>query len=169
MNNLSKKLLSLFFSFILIAFAIQPIQAKDISSASRSDKVIVSEEIQYLENGMTLSIIITEDNSVSPRIISYTRSGSKTYLFKDSDGNEIWHFTVTGVFTVTTGVGATCTSASYSTSISDDAWELDSASAYESGNQAVGTATFIKKILFITIDSIDCDVTLTCDANGSLS
>ncbi|MBE5949676.1 MAG: hypothetical protein E7261_11755 [Lachnospiraceae bacterium] len=169
MNKLTKKLLPLFLSFILVLFTLQPVQAKTFSLSSSCDEVIVSESTRILDNGMILSIVITESTTPISRIPTYTRSGSKYYLLRDSDGAEVWRFTVTGVFTVTTGVGATCTSATYSTSISDDAWKVDSASAYASGNQAIGNATFVRKVLFITTETMDCDVTLTCDANGTLS
>lgn len=168
MNKFIKALASSFMVIILALLTIQPLSARGLP-ASTVHETLVSETTLQLDNGMSVTILITEEPTRSTRAMTYTKSGSKYYIFRDSDGNELFRFTVTGVFTVVPDVSATCTSASYSTSISDDAWEVDSASAYASGNQAIGSATFIKKVLFVTVDTASCDVTLTCDVNGSLS
>lgn len=169
MNRFLKALFSLLIVATLVIFSFQPLKAESTSQYTYTIEQIISETTQHLDNDITLTIIITQENTSSSRMTSYTRSGSKYYIFRNSDGDELFRFTVTGVFTVTPDVGATCTSATYSTSITNDNWELESASAYASGNQAIGSATFIKKLLFITTDTASCDVTLTCDANGSLS
>ena len=131
---------------------------------------VVSENIEYFPDGTSVTITVMEEkNSFPTRATSYTKSGAKNYTAKDSNGNIQWKFTVKGTFTVNTGVSATCTSTSYSTSNLASGWELDSASTYASSNKAIGDATFKHKTLFITTDTKSCHVVLTCDANGNLS
>ena len=67
------------------------------------------------------------------------------------------------------GVSASCTKSSYSYSITNKAWELKSASATRSGNKAIANAEFIKKLVFVTVDTFDANIVLACDSNGNLS
>lgn len=169
MNRLYKRFFAIFITTILFISSVTVLHAESDLADGYLHERIVSEATYTLDGGLTLSVIVTEGiNAHSLRASSYTMTGSKNYIVSDSNGEEVFCFTVTGVFDVVAGVSATCTSADYSASISDDAWKLDSATAYASGNQAVGSATFIKKVLFVTTEIESCDVTLTCDADGVL-
>ncbi len=81
----------------------------------------------------------------------------------------LFSFTVHGTFSVNSGVSASCTKSSYSYSITNKAWELKSASATRSGNKAIANAEFIKKLVFVTVDTFDANIVLACDSNGNLS
>ena len=148
-----------------LEFSTLPVYAKSINATG---KVVVSETIEYFEDGSYMTIIVTEDIPTTKGIRS-SKSGSKDYVMLNKNGNELWRFTVNGTFSVNPGVSSTCTAASCGFSITDDAWENDSASSYCSENQAIGDATFIRKLLSITVESRDCHVILTCDSNGNLS
>lgn len=130
---------------------------------------VVSQTVEYFEDGSHATITVTEDDSAMTRATTYTKTGSKHYVMQNKDGDELWRFTINGTFSVNSGVSATCTKSTYSIKITEDAWQNDSASASKSGNQATGTATFIKKLLFITTDTRECSVVLSCDKNGNLS
>lgn len=132
-----------------------------VSANSSSDVIF--------ENGYYIETVIIEDEIIQTRGTTYTKSGTKTQTVRDSDGKALYSFTVKGTFTVNAGVSATCTSASYTYSITDDSWHFDSASTSKSGNKATATGTFKKKILLITTDTRSCTVTLECDKNGNLS
>ncbi|MBQ3604285.1 MAG: hypothetical protein IJA02_10615 [Clostridia bacterium] len=121
------------------------------------------------ENGYYVETTIIEDKSSITRASTYTKSGSKVQTVRDADGNVLFSFTLKGTFTVNSGVSATCTSVSYTYSITDDAWDFDSANTSKSGNTASGTAIFKKKILFITTTEETINLTLQCDKNGNLS
>lgn len=131
---------------------------------------IVSQETEYFSDGTSLTITIFEEKSSSlSRSTIYTKSGTKSYSLKNSDGDTLWTFTIKGTFSVTSGVSSTCTSTSYSTSNLSSGWGLDSASTYASSNNAIGDATFVHKTLFIVTETKNCHVVLTCDENGNLS
>jgi len=97
-----------------------------------------------------------------------SKSGQKSYTAKNSSGQVQWKFTVKGSFTYT-GSSATCTSSSYTSSISNSEWSLKSASASKSGNKATATGTYIRKLLGITVDTKTVAPSLSCDKNGNLS
>lgn len=129
---------------------------------------VVSEITEYYEDGTFATVVIKEQPEMV-RAVS-TKTGSKTYSLKDSDGSVIWQFTEKGTFSVNKGVSATCTAASHTVKIVDTAWKNTEATSKKSGNQAIGDATFIKKLLgLITTDTKTCHVVLTCDKNGKLS
>ena len=97
-----------------------------------------------------------------------TKTGSKTYRYKGSDGVEKWSAVLSGIFTYT-GTSATCTSAGCSVSISDTAWYLISKTSNRSGSSAIGEVIMGRKFLGITIDEETLGMRITCDVNGNLS
>lgn len=141
-------------------------------SAETSNNVggtIVSETTEYFEDGTSFSIIVCDETEVTPYASAYTKTGSKYYILRNKNGSELWRFTVHGTFTVNPGVSASCTKSSHSISITENAWQNKSASTSRSANKAIGDATFIKKLLGITVETKSCQVVLTCDNNGNFS
>lgn len=139
------------------------------TTVASTNGVVVNETIEYLPDGSSVVITVIDETSIMPLATTFTKTGSKVYSARNPDGVIMWQFTVHGTFSVNSGVSATCTAASHSINIVEDAWQNQSASTSRSGNKAIGNATFIKKLLFITVDTKDIQVTLTCDSNGNLS
>ena len=133
------------------------------------DEVVVSRTVEYLEDGSCVEITVAEEVSDAVTYATTTKSGSKTYTYKDSDGAVLWKFTLKGTFSINSGVSSTCTAASYTTSNIASGWSLESASTSKSGAKAKADFVFIKKVLFITTKTIEESLTLTCDKNGNLS
>lgn len=134
-----------------------------------TNEKIIFETTKYFDDGCSLLIILTEETTALMRTSTYSKSGSKHYVFYNEDKVELWRFSVHGTFKIDPGISSTCTADSYSINISDDTWQNESVSTYKSGNQAIGDAIFIQKYLFITISTQNCHVVLTCDINGNLS
>lgn len=165
-----KKLLVLILTAVMMATAFSAFSISVHAEInSETDEKIICETTEYFKDGSSVTIILTEESTALKRTSTYSKSGSKHYVFYDKDKVELWRFSVHGTFTVNSGISSTCTANSYSISISDDTWQNESASTYNSGNQAIGDATFIQKYLFVTINTQDCHVVLTCDFNGNLS
>ena len=159
-----KKILSVTLTVILL------LMTTTVFAVSAENEAVVSREIIYNPDGSYTEIIITEKASnIMPRAEVYSRSGSKAYNHRDSNGNILWTFTLHGTFDVKAGVSATCKKVSYSTSNIASGWSLDSASTGKSANKAIGNATFKYKVLLITTKTEDISVTLSCDGNGNLS
>lgn len=130
-------------------------------------QVLISKTVEYLEDG---SMIITSvyENVVSSRSNLYSKSGNKERVYTDANGNIVWSLTVHGEFQVIEGASVTCTSASCSTAIYNDAWSCTRKSASPSGNQAVANGVFEMTVLGIVISTENVNVTLSCDPYGNL-
>lgn len=166
-----KKIFSIFLSALMVLTVLFVPTASAYSEEPENSipEIIVSKDTEYLSNGYSIITIITEKAIPQSRATTFTKSASKYYVLLNEDLEELWRFTVHGTFSVNSGVSSSCTAVSYSYSISEDVWENESASCYRSGNQAIGDATFIKKLLLITVERKSCHVVLTCDKNGNLS
>lgn len=160
-----KKLLSVVICFITLLGILSISVAAENTDTT---EVIVSQTVQKLDDGGFIKIIVTEDMTSQTRATT-SKTGSKYFVLTDDDGNELFRFTIKATFSVNSGVSATCTSVSYTYSITDDAWNFDSATTSKSGNKATATGTFKKKVLLITTNTRSCTVDLQCDKNGNLS
>lgn len=162
-----KKVIALLMTLCLMTSAFFAFATE--TAESKTEKQLVSQKTEYYEDGTYAVITITQEVSKSSRGTVSSISGSKDYTRTGTSGEALYRFTVHGTFTVTTGVHAMCTASSYSVNIFNDAWSNKSASTYEYSNQAIGNATFTKKVLFVTTDTETPQVILSCDANGQLS
>lgn len=163
-----KKLGLIFLSTVLLlSFCALPFGAN--AQVAMSNEQIISETVEMLEDGYYVKTIVAEGNPTKATRATTTKSGSKAFVLYNNSDVELARFTVKGTFSVNNGVSATCTASSYTTSISNNAWSVKSASATKSGNQAIGDVVFIKKVLFITTNTREAHVVLTCDKNGNLS
>ena len=131
--------------------------------------VVVSETVEYFPDGSSVVITVVDETPITPYGTVFTKTGSKYYNARNKDGEILWTFTVKGTFSVNTGVSATCTATSHTVNIVNTAWENETASTSRSGNKAMGYAKFIRKVLFVTVETREANVTLTCDNNGNLS
>lgn len=130
---------------------------------------VVSETTEYFEDGSSLTTVVVDESVSLSRAAAITKKGRKTVTARNKDGDELFCLMVHGTFSVEMGVSSTCTSSSYSALVTDTAWFNESAAAYRSGNQAIAEAKFIRKVLFITVESKDMKAVLTCNKNGVFS
>lgn len=142
-----------------------PVNAAEADGAT--NEVLVSETVEVLPDGTVITISVYE-TPVQSRASTYHKSGKKTYT-STAGGETMWTLTVHGGFTVNEGVSATCTAATRSYGIYDDAWHYVTSSAYASGSSAIADGEFCKKALGITIETDTAHVVLTCDKYGNLS
>lgn len=163
-----------FLSLILAAVVLTTLFSFNISAVtydkSAENEIIISETTEYFEDGSSITTTITQqiNNGISP-MATKTITGSKTQTAKNSDGEVLYKFKVTGTFTVNVGVSSKCTAVSCSASDCTSGWELDSSTTSKSGNTARATGVFKKKTLFITTQTQEVTATLSCDVNGVLS
>lgn len=120
--------------------------------------------IIYLDDGSYITVELTWTDARA----TGTRTGSKTYVYKGSNGDEQWRAVLRGTFTYT-GSTVACTAASCDVTITNTNWYIVSKSATKSGNAAVGELTMGRKFLGITVDKESISMRITCDANGNLS
>lgn len=155
-----------FFSLLTVALT-SPTQAE--AASKDSDSRIVSDYIETLEDGSYFHVTVSELAFPSEARSVQTQHGSREITYHDADGVALWKYTLYGTFQFIPGSSASCVSSSYSVDIYDNSWESSYASATKSGNQAIGDATFIKKVLLITTQTENIHITLSCNAYGTLS
>lgn len=167
-----KKVLTLLLSGIMVISVMcanfLTVNAEETNSAIQGK--IISQTVERLEDGTTITTTLYDTtDAITTRASSYTKSGTKTRTMTNDKGEELWKFTLNGTFSVNSGVSATCTSASHSFKITNTAWQNETATSSKSGNKATGYGKFIRKILFITVETREANLTITCDKNGNLS
>lgn len=139
-------------------------------SAQESNTRVVSEVVEYSDDGSYIVTTVCEEiSSNGIARAGYNKTGSKTVTGYTADNSVAWTFTVTGTFVVNEGVVSACTTARYSYTTPISAWSLKSGNAAKTGNQAIGSATFVKKVLGITVNTEEVTCTLTCNKYGVLS
>lgn len=106
-----KNFLSLLLTITCISFT-PVVQAQTLEN-NYGDKII-RETTEYYGGGSSLTVTITESCPLTRA--TYSKSGQKTYTYKNADNKTQWRFTVKGTFSVNSRVSASCTAASYSTS-----------------------------------------------------
>lgn len=165
---MKKILLSISCIFALLTFSFAaPAQAK--AAVQTPDFQVVSEYVEALEDGSYFRVTILEDVSSSASRSTQTKSGTKHTTYYDANDTALWKFSVHGTFDYNPGVDVRCISNSCSYNIYDSSWENTASSSSKSGNQAIGDATFKKKVLFITTHIENVRLVLSCDNYGNLS
>lgn len=125
----------------------------------------------YHEDG-GYTIVSDIEKTVTP---SLAKSMTSTVFAKrdathyDANGNAVWVYTLRAYFDYVEGVSAECTDAMDSYDIEDSSWEFSEGEAVCSGNQAVASAVFKEKVLFVTTKTVPVTITITCDEYGNLS
>ena len=124
-----------------------------------------NESIIHYEDGSYLTITVYENNTART---SNTKSGSKSYIYSDANGTEMWRCVLNATFTYD-GTTSKATLASAQFTSSDSNWYEDTLYTYRSGNTAYGKLTVGKKLLGVTVGTYNYTLTLTCDKDGNLS
>lgn len=104
--------------------------------------------------------VLTNDNVISAKIEA---------RHENSNGETEWLYTLFATFSYVKGVSSVCTDTYYTQTIYQGNWTFSNGAATKSGNTAKGTGNYIKKVLFITTQDIDINLTLTCDIYGNVS
>ncbi len=164
-----KKLLSIILTTVifisLFSFNTLAIEYKETTDK----EIIISETTEYFEDGSSITTTITQFLNENQTRATKTVSGSKTKTAKNSSGDVLYKFKVTGTFSVNEGVSATCTAVSCSASDFASGWSLDSSTTSKSGNTANATGNFKYKVLGITTRNQQTQASLSCNVNGVLS
>ena len=156
---------------VLFVFALTP-------SVFAIDNVALNNQnsgnIIYLDNGSYIVVTLaTDDISLlslaSTKSTSLKKVGNKFATCYDKNNNHEWEYTLSAEFEVIEGVSATCTSATYTQTIYAKDWSFSNGNATKSGNTAYGVGTFKRKVLFVTVDTANIDISISCDVYGNLS
>lgn len=143
--------------------------AADMQTTGTEDFEIIYQTIEWLDDDTYQVITLAQNTtpSYSPFRATSSTSGSKTCTAYNSSHEKLYEFSVIGSFTYT-GSSSSCTSAAISEVIYLSSWSVESKSSSKSGNSAIGNWTFIRKMLFIIVETQEPSLTLSCDKNGDL-
>lgn len=162
-----KKIIIFLFSILLIGFFNVTTNAEVMQKVGF---VETKKEVSYLENGNYLVIKVKEQNSeIITRGTSYYKTGQLEVAEYNKNDKVLWTYTLTGTFLIETGISCISTNATYSTEIYNSVWSFSDGSTSYANNYVRGLGTFKRKILLITTQTIDIDVTLYCDSYGNIS
>lgn len=159
---MKKRTIAILMIIALLSVSLMPAAAE--STAKEASEIIYLDDGSYIE----ISGVRTIETGKSSRATT-TTIGAKDVTFKNTDGEVEWTYTLTGYFTYDPGVSSTCTNATYTSDINANGWTLNNATATRSGNTAYGVGVYIKKVLFIKVNEIDIDISISCDSYGNLS
>lgn len=154
--------------FPIILVVILLIMPFSFTTFAEAPEVIISETTEYFEDGSSVTTTITQQINKASRAVT-TVSGSKVKTGRNSNGQIEYKFQVNGTFSVNVGISATCTAVSCGASELANGWSLDSSTTSKSGNTASATGILKYKVLFVTTHTIEIPLSLSCDANGTLS
>ena len=154
--------------FPIILVVILLIMPFSFTTFAEAPEVIISETTEYFEDGSSVTTTITQQINKVSRAVT-TVSGSKVKTGRNSNGQIEYKFQVNGTFSVNVGISATCTAVSCGASELAIGWSLDSSTTSKSGNTASATGILKYKVLFVTTHTIEIPLSLSCDANGTLS
>ena len=71
--------------------------------------------------------------------------------------------------TMVYGKSSTCIDASYTQTIYESDWTFSDGAAIKSGNTAIGNGNFKLKFFFVTVQTYEIDISLTCDVYGNVT
>lgn len=157
-----------FFTFIL---AVTILCCSIIPSVSAETNALdstyeTSSYTEYFEDGSYT--VTTIKQSPTGRASTYTIIGNKHVDLYNSKDEIQWAYTLIGTFVVNQGVSAVCTESTYSSVVYEKSWSLTAHDNSYSNNIARGTATYKKKVLFITTNTHDIEAAIGCDVNGNV-
>ncbi len=166
-----KKILStLLAAACLIACFTLISSANDISSPVLASEELIS--VEYFEDGSYLVRTRKQSSFTTPfsaKGAIFEKTGSDDFDYYFSDNSLQWTYTIHGIYTVETGVSATCISSTYTFTAHKSGWSLTNPNNSYAGNTAYGSGTAVKKVLFVTTHTHTFNVSLSCDVYGNLS
>lgn len=171
--NLKKVLAFLLMSALLLSIMLIPAMAESNDSFElKAQEVVHSDDgttTVYFTDGSRLYISAVEKNSALYETASTTPEYHRTASYTSSDGVLQWEYTLYGTFSYVYGKSSTCIDASYTQTIYESDWTFSDGAAIKSGNTAIGNGNFKLKFFFVTVQTYEIDISLTCDVYGNVT
>ena len=160
--------------FVIIAFLSIMLSLYTPASALSNplDKCYEDAEILFFDDGSYLITTLSDNsknNAYSVAAITIPKIGTKTADYYSNSGELLWRYTLVGEFNVVNGVSAVCTNATSNQTINSSSWGFYDEDTYVQNNVAKGKGVFKKKVLLVTLETIDIDLTISCDEYGNFS
>lgn len=164
-----KRILCFVLLAVMLASMFVPVYAGDAEP-----ETVATEDggyITYFSDGsmLTVSGAVESDISVISSSTGTRKNATKYVEFTNSKGEVEWRYDLTATFEYVAGQYANCIDAKYNETIYKTSWHFSDGSATKSGNTATGEGTFKYKVLFLTTNTQNVYLTISCDKNGNIS
>lgn len=161
------------FLLMFVSFCFPTISNAKTSIMVEEESVFISEEIIQCKNGSYISIklydtSVNKTSTYSTLSSSYKTANKKVTRY-NSNGSIAWEYTLTGYFTFDAGVSSTCYNATYTQYINTSSWSFSNGATSFSGNTAYGTGTYKDKFWFIVVETVNINISISCDTYGNIS
>lgn len=173
-----KKLITFLMAALLtLCIPFSTVYAFDFDASSMTQQTTFTEDLAdgfYAEYTLTTSgddlsaSCLGIASAVATASTSKTVTSSLTCKVYNSSSDVIASYVLTGTFTYD-GSTSKCTNATYSTTTYASGWSFSSASATYSGNTAAGSFTAVHKVLFVTVQTVNKILTISCDKDGVIT
>jgi len=170
---MKKTILSLILALTFVFLCAIPVSADSIVAPNERYTMISNEDgstVYLFSDGSKLTIgpiVVTEPREqYAERGIRYADLSAD---YQDANGNREWLYTLSATFAFQYGISSSCLTASYSQTIYVNDWTFSNGSATHTGAVARGLGKFVRKLLFITLNDIDIDISMTCDMYGNVT
>ena len=159
-----KKILFVFLSLLLLT------NLFNVNAAEPVVEVNDDTEVVYYDDGSYLVVETTEEieTSVQPRTPFYKRAEKVATKYNNDDEIQ-WKYTLEGNFLIEIGQSVECTNALYNVVIYNDVWKFSDGEAYPQNNVAYGLGKFKHKVLGITVQTVELNLSLVCDIYSNIS
>ena len=158
-----KKILFIILSLLLLT------NLFNVNAAEPVVEVNDDTEVIYYDDGSYLVIEITEStNQIQPRA-PMTKTSTKSATKYDRNDEILWIFELHATFLIEIGQYAQCTNATYSVDIRDNAWKFSDGSTSTLNNIGYAYGTFKHKVLGITVQTIEVELSLASDIYSNIS
>lgn len=159
-----KKILFVILSLFLFS-GVFTLSAQESVNTENTNK-----EIIYYEDGSYIIISIFEEETLPLQARTpSTKTATKHVIKYDKDDVTLWEYILEGTFSIEIGRSAVCTNASYTVDIYKDSWKFSDGDAYTLNNIGYGVGTFKKKLLGVTIQTVEIDLSISSDIYGNIS
>lgn len=149
-----------FLSLLLSIFLLVPSFAPTVSAVSANYEESAT---LYYEDGSFLTITTQMTRSRS----SDSVLGTRTFLYRSSDGVVQWQAVLRGLFRYD-GTTSNCTSSVCDVTIYNSDWYTISKNVRTSGNSALADLTMGRTLLGGKVEQRTVNMSLSCDVNGNL-
>ncbi len=162
-----KKIFSLLIAIVFSLSIAMPAYATTEAIASDAISIIDSTEIIQTDDGYITVELVTVEGAARA---ANTVQKNKVVTKYDTDNRVLWKYTLSATFSYVYGESAVCTNATYNVFDDSSIWYFSDGSATREGNVAHGYGTFERKLIgLIVLETININISLTCDVYGNIS
>lgn len=167
MKTIKKYFVAYILVFAIVLCAVPTVKAESTSDKAHadSDAVICVTTIREISETVSMQ----DSTAATASTPEYKRkTASKTKIYKNSAGKELWSVTITATFQYN-GVNSGCISAKASATSYSSNWKVSDIRSTVNGANATGYATGRHYVDSKLVETVTKSVSVYCSPNGTIS